>query len=187
LHLISDVILHLRYTAKDGGEVLRKAAYASATSRLRSRTRMFSLQRDFPTAWKLFLRGNAAQTQNEMEILLTQEQFLPFFGEPAKRITSVTLSGTFTARALAEGTGSVPMTLYTPGETSRGLDANLMLAAGEPKTVSNEVNVELRRRDEAAAWRLVATPPVSTLLRGPNGLLAPDVFEDLWLAITYTP
>jgi hypothetical protein len=41
------------------------------------------------------------------------------------------------------------------------------------------VNIELKRRDDAVAWRLVATPPASTALRGPNGLLAPDVFESL--------
>jgi hypothetical protein len=188
LHLISDVILHLRYTAKDGGEVLRKAAYASATSRLRSRTRMFSLRRDFPAAWGLFLQGNTAQRQNEMEILLVQERFLSFFGKPATHMIGVTLSGTFTARALAMGAGSmVPMTLYTPGETSGGIGANLPLAAGEPIAVNHGVDVELKRRDEAAAWRLVAAPPTSEELRGPNGLLAPDVFEDLWLAVTYTP
>jgi hypothetical protein len=118
-----------------------------------------------------------------------QEQFLTFFGEPAKHILAVTLSGTFTARALARGTGSVPMKLYRPGETSPGTDANLAVVAGEPKPGNHGVvvDLELKRRDEAAAWRLVATPPASTTLRGPNGLLAPDVFEDLWLAVTYAP
>ncbi|WP_437591715.1 neuraminidase-like domain-containing protein [Sorangium sp. So ce1000] len=193
LHLLSDVILHIRYTARDGGLALREAALEEAKAKLVSRTRMFSLRRDFPTAWALFLRGNAAGTRNEMEILLAQDHFLPFFGEPATEIQKVMLSGTFTQRAQTDGkNGNVPMQLCRPGEElSAGFSSNLAVGAGEPIPTNHPIalspHVELMRLDMAVPWTLVATPPANGALRGENGLLRPDVFEDLWLTVTYAP
>ncbi len=89
---ISDVVLHLRYTAREGGELLRQQATSELTAALNSFTqsdggqrllRAFSLRHEFPTQWQRFLRppavaaagqGGADQT---LTVSLTRDLF-PF-------------------------------------------------------------------------------------------------------------
>ena len=56
---ISDVILHMRYTAREGGGLLRKEAIASlnalmAEAQAAGSIRLFSLRHEFPTEWARF-------------------------------------------------------------------------------------------------------------------------------------
>ncbi|MEQ1575707.1 MAG: hypothetical protein ABL993_15820, partial [Vicinamibacterales bacterium] len=56
---ISDVILHVRYTARDGGRRLRDAATARLTAEIgkataAGMTRLFSVRHEFPSAWAKF-------------------------------------------------------------------------------------------------------------------------------------
>lgn len=49
---LSDVVMHLRYTARDGGTALRSAARQAVTAALpRSGTRLFSARSEAPDAW----------------------------------------------------------------------------------------------------------------------------------------
>ena len=60
---ISDVILHLRYTARDGGQALSEAAEDSVASLLantRPLERLFSLRHEFPTEWSRFVNSQAS-------------------------------------------------------------------------------------------------------------------------------
>jgi hypothetical protein len=54
---ISDVVMHVRYTAREGGELLRTAAIDSLTDALAGipLRRGFSAQHEFPSAWSAFL------------------------------------------------------------------------------------------------------------------------------------
>ena len=83
---ISDVILHLKYTSREGGESLRNAAWEerqqlisdAASSPL---TRLFSLKTEFPADWHRFLHPNEPATEQEylhkLNLELTMERF-PF-------------------------------------------------------------------------------------------------------------
>jgi len=52
---LSDVILHLNYTSREGGERLRHAAREAAEKSLPSAGWcLFDVQQDFPDAWELF-------------------------------------------------------------------------------------------------------------------------------------
>lgn len=56
---ISDVILHIRYTAREGGSLLRKAALGSFKSAIEAsvlagQVRLFSIRHDFPNEWAKF-------------------------------------------------------------------------------------------------------------------------------------
>jgi hypothetical protein len=62
---ISDVILHLRYTARDGGQALTDAANASTASLLADANtwplrRLFSLRHEFPSEWSRFVNSQAS-------------------------------------------------------------------------------------------------------------------------------
>jgi hypothetical protein len=65
---ISDIVLHVRYTAREGGAALRAAAVerlaqlADEASQAGSNGlgALFSLRNDFPSEWAAFVNGNAA-------------------------------------------------------------------------------------------------------------------------------
>ena len=57
---ISDVILHLRYTAREGGGLLRSGALANLKAAIKNATfggsvRLFSIRQEFPSEWAKFL------------------------------------------------------------------------------------------------------------------------------------
>jgi hypothetical protein len=59
---ISDAILHVRYTARQGGEILGRQALIEMREVLATRNEsglalLFSLQHDFPTEWSAFANG----------------------------------------------------------------------------------------------------------------------------------
>ncbi|MEQ4720638.1 hypothetical protein [Nonomuraea sp. B19D2] len=59
---ISDIVLHIRYTAREGGAPLREAAVATVKEAMKSAgsarlVRLFSLRYDFPSDWYAFATG----------------------------------------------------------------------------------------------------------------------------------
>ncbi|KAL7756657.1 hypothetical protein ACKLNR_013650 [Fusarium oxysporum f. sp. zingiberi] len=82
---ISDVILHVRYTAVDGGPLLRNAAN-QAVKTFRSRVEglssegpglfaMFDLKNDFSNAWYAFRSGLASKTIEEFDLSGIKDRF----------------------------------------------------------------------------------------------------------------
>jgi peptidoglycan hydrolase-like protein with peptidoglycan-binding domain len=69
---ISDVILHLRYTASEGGEGLGTEALPAQTTG----ARLLSLRHEFPTAWHRFL--NAAPDAEQLVLLSRMDERFPF-------------------------------------------------------------------------------------------------------------
>lgn len=69
---ISDVILHLRYTASEGGQGLRTAALPAQSTG----ARLLSLRHEFPTAWHRFL--NAAPDADQLVLLSRMDERFPF-------------------------------------------------------------------------------------------------------------
>jgi hypothetical protein len=85
---ISDIVLHMRYTARDGGEVLKQTATAEMKAALddiltlaedrNGFFRMFSLRHEFPSEWHRFLNPSAGTAVDQLLTLtLTKERF-PF-------------------------------------------------------------------------------------------------------------
>jgi hypothetical protein len=84
---ISDVILHLKYTSRDGGPSLRDAAKDNITSRLNTiigsageqgLLQMFSAKRDFPNEWHQFIYPPIITNDQKMVLKMSQERF-PYF------------------------------------------------------------------------------------------------------------
>jgi hypothetical protein len=76
---ITDVVLHLRYTAREGGDLLRDAALRSLTTELSEipLQRGFSAKHEFPTEWSAFLRGQNS-TEASLKLDLSEKRF-PYF------------------------------------------------------------------------------------------------------------
>jgi Tc toxin complex TcA C-terminal TcB-binding domain/Neuraminidase-like domain/Salmonella virulence plasmid 28.1kDa A protein len=90
LSTISEVILHLKYTARDGGDGLRSDAATSLQTRINSMlvslkdtglARMFSAKHEFPTEWYAFLNP-AAGADQVLTLNLTRDRF-PYFASVA--------------------------------------------------------------------------------------------------------
>ncbi|MEA2163477.1 MAG: hypothetical protein QOK37_1604 [Thermoanaerobaculia bacterium] len=79
---ISDVILHLRYTARDGGNALSKAATDALKARLNTEDpqplmRLFSLRHEFPSEWHRFISSPMSPV-NRMTVELAATRFPHF-------------------------------------------------------------------------------------------------------------
>jgi hypothetical protein len=97
---VSDVILHLKHTARYGGDGLRDDAATSLQTRINSMlvslkdtglTRLFSARHEFPTEWYAFLNGPSGADQ-VLTLNLTRDRF-PYFASvaPSLKLTSLEL------------------------------------------------------------------------------------------------
>ncbi len=79
---ISDVVLHIRYTAREGGDLLRKAAMSRIKelmdeARAAGTVRLFSVRYEFPTEWAQF-QGQTPGDRYELVLNLRGEHY-PFW------------------------------------------------------------------------------------------------------------
>jgi hypothetical protein len=103
---ISDVILHIRYTARDGGVPLRDAATTHLKTSIANQpgwpVRLFSVREEFPTAWARF------QPQSHTGATLTldlREEHYPFWSRGLLgAIKEITLFAAFPVDAEGEST-----------------------------------------------------------------------------------
>ncbi|HET9713114.1 MAG TPA: neuraminidase-like domain-containing protein, partial [Pyrinomonadaceae bacterium] len=82
---ISDVIIHLRYTAREGGSALRKAAVENlkagiAAAQTVGSVRLFSVRHEFPNDWARFKSATPSNTPAELSIELREEHY-PFWSK----------------------------------------------------------------------------------------------------------
>jgi hypothetical protein len=165
---ISDVLLHIRYTARDGGGQLRSAALSDlntliATGKASGSVRLLSVRHEFPTDWARFLaQTDNAATRRELTINLREEHY-PFWGSAReKKVTNVDLfakvPGTVTSLSVFEASNSVT------GDTLAKEDATGMLMGAL-------TNIP----------RPNAVGQFSIFFDGPPNVLP----TDLWIAVTW--
>jgi len=88
---ISDVVLNLQYTARQGGRLLKGKAMESLKTaieeaRMAGSVRLFSLRHEFPVEWNKFKNATAENRRFKLEIEL-EERHYPYWGK--NRIGSV--------------------------------------------------------------------------------------------------
>ena len=90
---ISDVILHIRYTAREGGGLLRQGALdnlktAIEAAQAAGSVRLFSVRHEFPTEWAKF-QGQTPDDNQRFELALTlRPEHYPYWS--TGRLNSVT-------------------------------------------------------------------------------------------------
>ena len=82
---ISDVVLHVRYTAREGGTVLRNAAVGNLKAgieeaRMLGSVRLFSVRHEFPSAWAKFKSAPNGSPWRELSLDLREEHY-PFWSK----------------------------------------------------------------------------------------------------------
>ncbi|HEY0608696.1 MAG TPA: hypothetical protein VGD35_03545, partial [Chitinophaga sp.] len=83
---ITDVILHIRYTAREGGGLLRKGAVdnlksAIASSQMTGAVRLFSVRHEFPNEWAKFQQQTPGDHLRFELALPLREQHYPFWSQ----------------------------------------------------------------------------------------------------------
>jgi hypothetical protein len=88
---ITDAVMHLRYTARPGGEQLKQAATASLGARLQEvgaspLARLISLRHEFPSEWHRFLNPAGTTADQRLEFSFT-DRFPLIFQNAGTEIT----------------------------------------------------------------------------------------------------
>ncbi|KAJ5003537.1 hypothetical protein K4K48_011644 [Colletotrichum sp. SAR 10_66] len=78
---ISDVIIHLRYTAKNGGDTLRSAVEQSLDTSIKdaaknTQTALFDMKNDAPDAWQILLSSQSERAVAQMHGLKSRLPYL---------------------------------------------------------------------------------------------------------------
>ena len=124
---MSDVILHLRYTAREGGEGLKAAAVATLEGAINAAitsesgkgvTRLFSLRHEFPNQWHRFLSSAAGNTGDHEQRLPFEAERFPFFLRDKFRAGKVHVNTVHVMAVLKETpSGDVSVYVTPPGDT----------------------------------------------------------------------
>jgi len=92
---ISDVILHLRYTAREGGGLLRNAAMTELDKLIQAgeaagSVRLFSVRHEFPSEWHRFKTQTPPNNQRHELALTLRPEHYPFWAQARLEQGSVT-------------------------------------------------------------------------------------------------
>ena len=184
---ISDVILHFRYTAREGGDDLKGAAVGALRDGLNELTRMsqgtgltrmFSLRRDFPTEWYRLTNPDDDTATATVELAIGRNRF-PYLFRDVR--VGMTINGVdaYAVPAFDVDDPEFPgfVSLLPPGETDP-LEWEDGTTIGPLVGKSAEANVAVTHAEQSAIWRIeVAQEDVASLK---------DDFTDLLLVFRYT-
>ena len=178
---ITDVVLHLRYTARDGGDDLKSGAIANLKSGLNSirrmsqaqgLTRMFSLKSDFPSEWYRLTNPPNATADGTSELILARNRFPYLFS--GNQIT-LTITG-IDVYAVPDPSVQDPtfpdfLNVSVPGN-STPLDWSNPTAIGPVPGKSASASVSVTAQEGTAKWALkVPAAHVATLRDQASDLL----------------
>jgi hypothetical protein len=209
---LTDVVLHLRYTAREGGAQLRDAAKTALQQSAApppdsiKRFRLISVKRDFPDDWHAFQETVPADAQGrELKLPISRRQFERILGRSDVRVIQVDIFTKWVERLrpITPGPGPrffVEVPEMDPEEPLGGLD--LVTTDYEHLTTTSVTSIDwpVRDRDDpdfshlSIAAKRGENPqgslPEGALEGDPDEdeslLLKGDALEDLWLVLTYT-
>ncbi len=170
---ISDVILHLRYTAREGGGLMRSGAIKHVKELITAgqavgSVRLFSMRQEFPTEWAKFQNQTPASGQRfELALKLRPEHY-PFW---SKGHLNTVVGVDVVARALDNGPVPSTIDIFATGN---------MTDATKKGTLN---------KDEKTLGKLLRGPLTAGLPTTPDGALQfffeSKALADLWIAVTW--
>gem|GEM_PF-3915429 len=160
---IADVILHVRYTAREGGEDMKTAALGqlrvalnqiSRMSKAKGLVRMFSLRQDFPTAWQLLKNPDNAGTESAISLAIPK-RFFPFILGSKRVGVRITAVDMYAVPAADPENAQFPdfIQLFPPGENDPLEWGDAVSIGPLPGRTANAA-VVVYETDDEATWRL---------------------------------
>jgi hypothetical protein len=172
---ISDVILHLRYTAREGGGLLRNAAMKELDELIQAgeaagSVRLFSVRHEFPSEWHRFKTQTPPNNQRHELALTLRPEHYPFWAQA--RLTQG--QGSVTRMDLLARSEQTPV----PGSIDVFYDK------------SNAANKDTLAKDTALGNLLVGKLTKIPLPVKPTGELKlyfdDTKLSDLWIAVSWS-
>lgn len=166
---ISDVMLHFRYTSREGGGLLRKGAISNLKAQIEKATaagsmRLFSIRHDFSTDWAKFksVKIGGAITDATLTFEIREEHF-PYWSKG--RLETIK-----------------QIYFYTKNSTG--------IIAQNPSSI--EVEVITHKPDDTITKEILAAPTNIALPKPPDKFtlklkvrFSANSMEELWLAMTW--
>jgi hypothetical protein len=190
---ISDVILHVHYTARDGGSTLKTAANDALQAAVNAMPlgeggderaglfQAFSARRDFPSEWHRFLHSADADGTQTLTLNLDPERFPYFVNEQDMTIEAAHLFLKPKSYDPADDY-ALAFSLAGADSTHAGtLDVGASLVDGLP------YSEPLGTTDSPGTWALtVEADGSAAALRDAGGLLDAAAIEDLIVVCAYS-
>lgn len=176
---LSDVVLHIRYTSREGGEQLKQSAKASlmqavGDEAIKPLARMFSLKHEFPTQWHQFTSVAAPALGT---FTINKERF-PFLFRGKRKTLMVRKVHLYAVlKQGAEPVLPLSVTLIPPGGDENHIEFELRKKWREIQSPKNTPDVETEITDTPADSNWV--------LKTDSGEFAKNV-DDLLLMCEYT-
>lgn len=158
---ISDLILHIRYTAREGGEMLRAEANKAISAIVKADenrilTRMFSLRHEFPTQWHKLLNHAEANGDRKQSFAIAKGLFPFLFQGKKLKLYRIELM----ADPNSEDFDFSKMKLARFKEQSEEISEEIGLKDGEAighfvRRVGDVGSVEISNDPKKAKWGLV--------------------------------
>ncbi|MDI3290949.1 neuraminidase-like domain-containing protein [Polyangium sp. 15x6] len=178
---VHDVVLHVRYTARDGGDALKNSALSALGAppdplpgAVTSGFRLFSAKTDFPDAWHVFTTSG----EHVLSLPLTTRLFQPLLGVHKLKITKVHLF----AKRVGGSTDQLPVELRAPGvefESEFATTHSLAISVSEYgdllfyRNIPSNALIHAENDAPVAPWKLRVATSDNTKL------------EDLWIVCEY--
>jgi hypothetical protein len=184
---ISDVVLHVRYTAREGGESLKQQAVAELQKGVdkillkesgKGLSRLFSVRHEFPNEWQRFLHPATPTPHHELNLDLGPERFPFLFRDRKIQINNVEL---LLKRTDADAGQSLDLFLSPPG--TKPVDLSDLGAA-----ISLEADPTKENLLAGARAYSGGKPPGLWKLNAASVDLNPiaNKIEDLWFVCHYS-
>lgn len=186
---ISDVVIHIRYTAREGGEMLKRAAKSelqAAVANIENAPlmRLFSAKHEFPTEWYRFLT-NPDNNDVVQSFAFSKDRFPYLFQDRTITITKVDLFG---VPKQAQEVSVLP-NLTSPGPTGQdvvelieGASIGQLLHKVATSVIVNQnptsLAVNVKTNKESASWNFKVLKANTQNFR--------DSVEDILMVFTYT-
>jgi hypothetical protein len=208
---ISDLILRLNYTARDGGAVLREAAKTQRNTILASaepsQTRLFSARHEFPNEWQRFLHpADETVTDQVFEIAFDQDRFPFLFRGKQIQLKTLNVFMKFSDKPAKAGSAKTFAELYYDPGASPLLVSVVVSGQGTPSSgtitlqanqnvlhglgignlpLSNQVPATIKLTINQSQLSALSADFVLTNASGQKRLV-PTAAEDLLLLLEYS-
>jgi hypothetical protein len=200
---ISDVVMHVRYTARDGGPAIRDAAATSLTAALRQLEvepgknglfRLFMARSEYPDAFYRLLHPLPDALEQKLSVVIGKERFPAHLRDKPIKISSVTVFVQLADGVAYDTDDPLSFTVHGPGGNPTA-DISLLVsptqagglpagtaAFGAPGVAPSATN----------PWELVVNEVPDALVEEvdvegtPVRRLRTDVVKDIGILCTYT-
>lgn len=162
---ISDVILHLRYTAREGGSLLRSGAISNgkeliAAGESSASIRLFSVRHEFPREWHRFkTQAPAAGQRYELALTLRPEHY-PFWAQTqmnrVSRINLLARSGQSSLTVADSAINGTSVTLANDDPTLENLFIGEFPPASDHQEPTGEFKLYFDSADLSDLWIAVS-------------------------------